>query len=59
MRRLEAIKAALAEFQAADAELWRIIRAQRPGEAGRLEFESALAAAVAAGERLEKARALQ
>lgn len=59
MPKIEKLKAALAEFRAADAALWQIIRAQRPGEAGRAQFEKALAAAVAAGDRLARARGLQ
>lgn len=54
-----ALKSALAEFKAADAALWKVIREQPAGDAGRAQLEKALAAAVAAGDRLARARGLQ
>ena len=46
---LETLKASLAEFRAKQAELNRVIREAPKGDAGRLEFEAALQAAVVAG----------
>lgn len=59
MPNIEKLRAALADFRAAQAALNRVIREAPAGDAGRLLYENALRAAVAAGERLEKARALQ
>lgn len=56
---IEALKAALADFRRADAELWRVIREQPAGDAGRAQFDAALRAAVEAGDRLARARGLQ
>ena len=49
---LETLKASLAEFRAKQAELNRVIREAPRGDAGRLEFESALQAVVEAGDRM-------
>ena len=55
-KQVKALKAALADFRAADAALWKIIREKPAGEAGRLAFEAALRATVEAGARLAEAR---
>ena len=52
MTQLEAVKAALADFRAADAAMWKVIRERPTGEAGRAKFEAALRAVVEAGGRL-------
>jgi hypothetical protein len=53
---IEALKAALADFRAAQAELHRVMREAPKGDAGRAQFEAALAAAVEAGDKMEKVR---
>jgi hypothetical protein len=55
MQQLEKLKAALADFRGAQAELHRVMREAPKGAAGRTQFEAALAAAVEAGDRMEKA----
>ena len=55
-KHVKALKVALADFRAADAAMWKVIREAPAGEAGRLAFEAALRAAVEAGDRLAEAR---
>lgn len=55
MPTLEALKAALTDFRAAQAELHRVMREAPKGEAGRLEFEAALRASVEAGDKMQEA----
>ena len=53
---LERLKAALADFRAANAAMWKVIREQPTGEARWAHFEAALRALVEAGGRLAEAR---
>ena len=55
-KQIKALKLALADFRAADAAMWKIIREKPAGGAGRLAFEAALRAVVEAGDRLAEAR---